>query len=138
LIVDGSAVLAVLRAEAGFDRYVDALARAAAPLISAGTYVEVAAEVDSVGDPVLSGRLEDLLVAARVRIEPVSRRQAELARRAMRDFGPTSGHPAALGLGEAFAYALARDLDQPLLHATEDGIAMTGLASALGPPPPTG
>lgn len=135
LVVDGSAVLAVLRAEAGFERVVAALARAAAPVLSAGTYLQAAAVVDAAKDPVLSGRLDDLLVAARVRIEPVTRRQAELARRAYRDFGPESGHPARLALGDCFAYALARDLDRPVLAAGatrgEAGTAEAGGAGTI-------
>jgi len=133
MIVDVSAVLAVLRAEPGSEAIVDVLARAEPPLMSAGTYLAAAAEVDAVGDPVLSGRLDDLLVAARVKIEPVTRRQADLARRAWRDFGAPSGHPAALSLADCYSYALARDLDRPLLCSNGAGFSLTDVAVAGGP-----
>ena len=48
-------------------------------------------------------------------IEPVTERQARIAREAYRDFGKGSGHPARLNFGDCFAYALAKDRNEPLL-----------------------
>ena len=87
MIVDTSAFIAILRGEPDADRYVDALARAAEPLVSAGTYVETAIVVDASRDPVLSGRLDDLLGVTGVKVEPLTKRHADIARRAYRDFG---------------------------------------------------
>jgi ribonuclease VapC len=130
LIVDTSAIIAILRGEPDADRYVEALGRAAAPVVSAGTYVETAIVIDANRDPVLSGRLDDLLEVARVRVEPVTRRHADIARQAYRDFGRGSGHPAGLNFGDCFAYALARSSAQPLLFKGDD-FAHTDVASAL-------
>ncbi|HWE68130.1 MAG TPA: type II toxin-antitoxin system VapC family toxin [Acidimicrobiales bacterium] len=131
MIVDTSAIIAILRGEPDADRYVEALGRAAAPLVSAGTYLETAIVVDANRDPVLSGRLDDLIANARVGIEPVTERHAQLARQAYRDFGKGSGHPAGLNFGDCFAYALARANGQPLLFKGED-FAQTDVAPALG------
>ena len=53
-------------------------------------------------------------------IEPVTASQARIAREAYRDFGMGSGHPAGLNFGDCFAYALARELDEPLLFKGDD------------------
>ena len=120
MIVDTSAIVAILRDEPDADRYGSALAQAAEVLISAGTYIETAVVIDSNRDPVLSGRLDDLLAAAQVTVEPVTIRHAELARRAYRDFGKSSGHPAGFNFGDCFAYALSRASGKPLLYKGDD------------------
>ncbi|HVB92515.1 MAG TPA: type II toxin-antitoxin system VapC family toxin [Acidimicrobiales bacterium] len=131
MIVDTSAIIAILRDEPDADRYVNALGRATTPLISAGTYVETAMVVDANRDPVLSGRLDDLLAIARVRVEPVIERHAEIARQAYRDFGKGSGHSAGLNFGDCFACALARASGEPLLFKGDD-FAHTDVTSAMG------
>lgn len=120
MIVDTSAIVAILRGEHDADRFAEALGLATEPLISAGTYIETAAVIDANRDPVLSGRLDDLMAVAGVNIEPVTKRHAEIARHALRDFGKGSGHPAGLNLGDCFAYALARDTGKPLLFKGND------------------
>lgn len=134
MIVDTSAVVAVLRGEPDADRFVEAIGRAPVVLISAGTYVETAIVVDANRDPVLSGRLDDLLDAGRINVEPLTQRHAEIARQAYRAFGRGSGHTAGLNLGDCFAYALARDSGQPLLFKGDD-FSHTDVASALDQPP---
>lgn len=130
MIVDTSAIVAILREERDAERYMDALAHDPEPRVSAGTFIETAIVVDANRDPVLSGRLDDLLAASSVNVEPVTRRHAEIARRAYRDFGKGSGHPAGLNFGDCFAYALARATGEPLLYKGED-FSLTDVASAL-------
>lgn len=130
MIVDTSAIVAVLRGEPDADGYIAAMSQADSVRISAGTYLESAIVIDANRDPVLSGRLDDLLTAAGVSIEPVTRRQAHIARQAYRDFGRGSGHAAGLNLGDCFAYALARDSREPLLFKGGD-FAQTDVMSAL-------
>lgn len=131
MIVDTSAIIAILRREADADRYADALAAATAPRVSAGTYVETGIVVDANRDPVLSGRLDELLAVTRITVDPVTQRHAEIARQAYRDFGKRSGHPAGLNFGDCFAYALARQAGEPLLYKGED-FSHTDVASVLG------
>ncbi|MGQ0678407.1 MAG: type II toxin-antitoxin system VapC family toxin [Actinomycetota bacterium] len=120
MIVDTSAIIAILRGEEDAGLYMEALASANEVRISAATLVETAVVVDSGRDPVLSGRLDDLLDAVAMAIEPFTDKHAGIARRAYQDFGKGSGHPAGLNLGDCFAYALARSSGQPLLFKGED------------------
>jgi ribonuclease VapC len=130
VIVDTSAIVAVLRDEPDAERYILALSQEPGPRISAATYLETAVVIDANRDPVLSGRLDDLLAAAQVKVEPVTKRHAEIARKAYRDFGKGGGHPAGLNLGDCFAYALARDAREPLLFKGRD-FTETDVRSAL-------
>ncbi len=66
-----------------------------------------------------SRRFDDFFRTSRIAIESVTARQAEIARQAYRDFGK-GRHKAGLNLGDCFAYALAKDLDEPLLFKGED------------------
>ena len=72
------------------------------------------------GRIIVSRRADQLLDAAGAVIEPVTRAQAWIARAAYRDFGKGSGHPAGLDFGDCFAYALAKDLGEPLLFKGDD------------------
>lgn len=130
MIVDTSALVAIMRAEADAGQFIAALASASGPRLSAATLVETAVVVDAVGDPVLSRRLDELVDAAGVRVEPLTEEQARIARQAYRDFGKGSGHPARLNLGDCFSYALASVRGEPLLFKGDD-FAHTDLASAL-------
>ena len=130
MIVDTSAVIAILRNEQDAMSYAKAIADASIRRISAANYVEIAAVIDGSRDPVASRRLDDLLREARFVIEPVTESQARIAREAYRDFGRGSGHAARLNLGDCFAYALAKVLDEPLLFKG-DNFIHTDVASAL-------
>jgi ribonuclease VapC len=120
VIIDTSALVAILKLETDGPLYEAALAASPVNRISAGTYLEVSIVIDRAHDPLVSRRLDDILAAARIVIEPVSEGQVRIARAAYRDFGKGSGHPAGLNFGDCFAYALARDLDEPLLFKGDD------------------
>lgn len=131
MIIDTSALIAILRAEPEVDRFIDLLANEARPRMSAATLVEVAVVVDANRDPVLSRRLDELIDAAGIGIEPLTEQHAALARQAYRDFGKGSGHAASLNLGDCFSYALAFATGEPLLYTGQD-FGHTDLASASG------
>lgn len=120
MIVDTSAIIAILRDEPEAAQFARAIAGATERRISAVNYVEAAAVIDGSRDPVASRRLDDLLRAAQVRIEPVTEGQARIAREAYRDFGKGSGHPAKLNFGDCFAYALSKALTEPMLFKGAD------------------
>lgn len=120
MIIDTSALLAILRAEPEARSCADAIERAAARRISAGTFLETAIVIDSSRDPVASRRLDDLLQAANIAVEPVTKDQGQIGRAAYRDFGKGSGHPAQLNFGDCFAYALAKVTGEPLLFKGRD------------------
>jgi ribonuclease VapC len=119
MIVDTSAVIAVLRNESDAIAIGEALQRSPICRLSVVTYVEAGVVTDSNRDPVLSRRLDDLLRDVRMRIEPVTVQQAQIARQAYRDFGQ-GRNQAGLNFGDCFAYALAKDLDEPLLFKGSD------------------
>jgi ribonuclease VapC len=120
LILDTSAVVAILRDESDAERFALAIQEAHDVRVSAGTYIEIGIVMDRVGDPVVSRRTDQLLDAAGAIIEPVTREQAWIARAAYRDFGKRSGHRARLDFGDCFAYALAKDRGEPLLFKGDD------------------
>ena len=120
VIVDSSAVIAILQNEpeaAAFARLAGAAERCR---ISAANYLEAAIIIDSRRDTVAGHRLDDLLFELQIVVEPVTEQQARIARDAYRDFGRGSGHPARLNFGDCFAYALARAAHEPLLFKGED------------------
>ncbi|MGH9571672.1 MAG: type II toxin-antitoxin system VapC family toxin [Candidatus Angelobacter sp.] len=120
MIIDTSALIAILRHEPEATLYAQAIAGAAPRRVSAANYVESAAVIDGSRDPVASRRFDDLLREAEVVVEPVTTVQARLARDAYRDFGKGSGHPAKLNFGDCFAYALAKETGEALLFKGDD------------------
>jgi ribonuclease VapC len=120
MILDTSALIAVLRFEAEASEFARIIERAAQPRVSAVSYLEAGAVIDGSKDPIASRRFDELMEVAQIAIEPVTEAQARLARQAYRDFGKTSGHPAKLNFGDCFSYALAKSKGEPLLFKGHD------------------
>jgi ribonuclease VapC len=129
MIVDTSALVAILRDEPEARRFATALANAQKRRISAANFLETAIVIDGSRDPVASRLFDDLLRESRIQIETVTEEQVRIAREAYRDFGRGSGHAAALNFGDCFAYALARTSGEPLLFKGRD-FAHTGVPVA--------
>ncbi|MGH7907199.1 MAG: type II toxin-antitoxin system VapC family toxin [Candidatus Binataceae bacterium] len=129
MIVDTSALIAILRGEPEAAACARAIEIAASRRISAANFVESAVVIDASRDPVASRRFDDLVREAELVIEPVTEVQARIAREAYRDFGKGSGHPAKLNFGDCFAYALARSRSEPLLFKGDD-FAFTDITPA--------
>src|SRR5258706_9630201 len=130
MIIDSSALVAILRAEPDAARFAQALNDATQRRLSAVSFVETAIVIDGSRSPVASRALDDLIRDTRIVIEPVTEAQARLAREAYRDFGRGSGHPARLNFGDCFAYALAHATGEPLLFKGAD-FTRTNVKSAL-------
>lgn len=130
MVIDTSALVAILRDEPDAARYAHAIADAEVCRVSVASYVELGAVIDVSHDPAATRRPDELLQYAGIRIEPVDVRQGIVARAAYRDFGKGSGHAAALDFGDCFSYALAKVLGEPLLFKGHDFIH-TDVASAL-------
>ncbi|HEX3883197.1 MAG TPA: type II toxin-antitoxin system VapC family toxin [Stellaceae bacterium] len=130
MIVDASAIVAILFAEPEAVACADAIAAAGQRRISAVNFLEAAIVIDGKRDPVVSRRFDEFMNSAAISIEPVDEEQARVARAAYRDFGRGSGHPARLNLGDCFAYALARCRGEELLFKGNDFIH-TDLTPAL-------
>ena len=120
MIIDTSALIAILRAEDDASDMAHAIERARDRRISAANYLEAAVVIDGSRDPVASRRFDELVVAADLRVEPVTGEQAQIAREAYRDFGKGSGHKAGLNFGDCFAYALAKATGETLLYKGND------------------
>ena len=121
MIVDTSALIALLKEESDAPRFLRALTMSTQPKrMSAANYLEAAIVVDANRNPLLSRQLDDLIVQTQIVVEPVTREDAEIARAAYRDFGKGSGHPAGLNFGDCFAYALAKSMREPLLCKGDD------------------
>jgi ribonuclease VapC len=130
MVLDTSAVIAILTSEPGSDQLADRVAAAESLAMSAATLVEASIVMQArYGD---AGVLQlDLFVQrTNTRVHAVTHAQADLAREAFRRFGK-GRHPAALNLGDCFSYALAADLAEPLLFVGQD-FARTDLSVEEG------
>lgn len=126
IVLDTSAILAVLLGEEEAVSFRDRIDEADGALVSAGTAVELAT---------VASRNDDLFSAARafldepfISVEPLDAAQANAAGRAYRRYGK-GHHPAGLNLGDIFAYALARKANLPLLFKGGD-FARTDIEAA--------
>ncbi len=120
MILDTSALIAILRDEPEAPAMAQAIEEATERQISAANWLEAAAVIDGSKDPVASRQFDQLVEVARIMVTPVTERQARIARAAYRDFGKGSGHPAGLNFGDCFAYALAKATGEPLLFKGHD------------------
>lgn len=128
MVVDTSALLAILLGEPERYDYIALLAGADDPLISTATLVEASIVLRArTGDDGVQD-LDDLLAVAGVRPVAVDAGQAMLARTAYARFGKGRA-PAGLNFGDCFAYALARAMDRPLLFKGAD-FAQTDVKAA--------
>lgn len=135
MIVDSSAIIAIVDAEPGFDELTVALGAAPSARISAATLVEVQAVILRRNTPDVLRRVAKLLDKFAVEVMSFDAEQSRIASDAYRDFGRGSGHSANLNLGDCFSYALASSLDEPLLFVGDD-FTHTDLTPALAPPVP--
>jgi len=130
VIIDTSALIAILRAEDDASEMALAIERAQARRISAASYLETAVVIDASRDPIASRRFDELVNTAELRVEPVTHDQARIARDAYRDFGKGSGHKAGLNFGDCFAYALSKSTGEALLFKGND-FSHTDITPAL-------
>ena len=129
MIVDSSALVAILFKEADAAAMASALRDASACAVAAPTVVEAAMVAEGRAGPGMARELDDLLSAVDAEIVPFTAEHAALARDAWRRYGK-GRHPAGLNLGDCFAYALAVARDEPLLFKGED-FARTDVKAAI-------
>jgi ribonuclease VapC len=130
MIVDTSAVIAILRQEREAASFSAAIESAPVCQMSVANFLEAAIVLDRDPNPIVGRRLDDFYVQAPVVLVAVDEVQARIAREAYRDFGKGSGHAARLNFGDCFAYALAKAAGEPLLYKGTD-VSHTDIASAL-------
>ncbi|OLT37950.1 ribonuclease [Kytococcus sp. CUA-901] len=122
MIVDSSAIVAILLAEPERQVLLEAIQQAPEVAMTAASYLEVGMVVDGRGNPVLSRQYDALLEALGIEVVDTTAEQARVARAAHRDFGRGSGHPARLNFGHCLSYAAAVQDGVPLLFKGDDFI----------------
>jgi ribonuclease VapC len=133
MIVDSSAVIAILRGEPEAKAFAEAMETAPSLSMSAGTLFEASIVADGFRVPKLSARFDEIVEIPKMVIEPVTVEQARIARQAYRDYGKASGHPANLNFGDCFSYALARVKREAILFKGDDFVH-TDLRAAVAQP----
>jgi ribonuclease VapC len=129
MIVDASALLAILLNEPDGPAYRSAIAAADAASISPVNCLEVSMRLDRIWGDAAADKLDGLIDAFAISIEPIDRVQLTFAQLAFRRFGK-GRHKAGLNMGDCFAYALAKARNEPLLFKGND-FAQTDLESAV-------
>lgn len=119
MIVDTSALLAILMSEAEAPRLLEAMVAAGRPRMSAANWFEAAMAIEERGGRIASLRFDEFVRTAEIEVMPVTVAQTEAARTAWRHFGRhrQSGR---LNFGDCLAYALAKTEGDTLLFTGED------------------
>jgi ribonuclease VapC len=133
IVVDSSAVIAILFSEPSSAALVSRLGSDPDRLMSVASYLEVGTVLAGRRRSNKSRAIDDLnafLDEAGIALSPVDADQARLALQARISYGRGMGHGGLLNFGDAFSYALAKSLDAPLLFIGDD-FASTDIASAL-------
>jgi ribonuclease VapC len=129
MILDTSAVIAILAEEPDAELYIQAISKAKLSRLSAGSFLELSIVLEGQFGIEASQQCDALFRRAGVAIEPFTVEQAHVARQAFRDFGK-GRHPASLNFGDCFAYALAKVTGESLLFKGDDFVK-TDIRSAL-------
>ena len=119
MVLDTSALIAILAAEPEATALAAALAASDTRRLSAAWLLETAIVIESRHGPAGGQKLDELIHAAQIQIEPVTAEQVTAARLAYRTYGK-GRHPAGLNYGDCFSYALAKISGEPLLFKGED------------------
>lgn len=130
MIVDSSALMAIVLGEPDGKALLRTLSRTRNRKISAATWVEVHLVVESLNQhPATGDRFEDLTTRLNLEIVAIDADMAWAARRANLTYGK-GRHPARLNFGDCFSYALAKQTGEPLLLKGND-FNQTDIVSAL-------
>lgn len=116
MILDSSAVIAIVRAEAELGEFAHLIENDPAPLISAPTLLECLL----VATPARAHQVGELLHVGGVDVIPFDETHARVAAAAHLAYGKRSGSPAQLSFGDCMTYALAKVTGQPLLFKGHD------------------
>jgi ribonuclease VapC len=119
MVIDTSALIAILLDEPERRDCNEKIEADPKRLLSAASFVETALVIESRSGEAGGRELDLLLFRADVQIVPVDADQAEIARRAFRQYG-RGNHPAGLNFGDCFAYALVKTTGEPLLFKGDD------------------
>lgn len=119
MVVDTSAVLAILRNEPERRRFNEAIEADATRLMSVASFLEASMVMEARHGYEGVRDLDLFLARAEIELVPVDVHQAHIARQAFRQYGK-GRHPAALNFGDCFTYALSKTSAEPLLFKGND------------------
>jgi ribonuclease VapC len=131
MVIDTSAVLAILQDEPERRAFNEAIEAADSRSLSVASFVELSIVIEARFGAEGVGHLDRLLERAGVKVVPVDLEQGRLARQAFSRFGK-GRHEAGLNFGDCFSYALAQVLGEPLLFKGED-FSRTDVARSQAP-----
>jgi ribonuclease VapC len=132
MVIDASAVLAVLFREPEAESFLSAIIAAPARVVGAPSHLEVAMLLTARRGPTARRELDELLATVGARVAPFTEAQARLAAVAFERYGK-GRHPAGLNFGDCCSYALAKESGEPLLFKGRD-FSQTDVASAATSP----
>jgi ribonuclease VapC len=121
MVIDTSAILAILQREPERRSFVEAIESADSTRMSVASFVETSIVIESRYGAEGLRDLDRFLSRASIELIPVDREQGQLARSAFSSFGK-GRHRAALNYGDCFSYAAAIGLGEPLLCKGDDFI----------------
>jgi ribonuclease VapC len=130
IVVDASAVLAVLLREDDRDVFASALSNADHLIISVASVFECSMKVQRNSSPNQDGKVDEFLRDSGFEVLPIGLIELAVARQAFGQYGKRMGHPAQLNFGDCFSYALAKTRDLPLLFKGND-FSQTDIVAAL-------
>lgn len=119
MVIDSSAILAIIYAEPEAQTFLHLINQSDRYLLSSPGYVELSIVLGTRHSEKGVENLDRLLESLSVTIVPFTPAQARLATEAFLKFGK-GRHPAKLNMGDCFSYALAKDMEQPLLFKGND------------------
>lgn len=120
MIVDSSVLIALILQEPGHQKIGRVLRVEDTLHMSTATWVELGVVADRRLSEVNQHRLDAMIDGLGIVLVPLSVAQARRARQAHQRYGPGSGSAARLNMGDCFSYALAIELDEPLLFVGDD------------------
>lgn len=129
IVIDSSALMALLLQESDAEALLDTAARAAVVRLSAASRLELGMVAENERHGIEATEVEQLLLSLRVEVIPFDQHQLHWALECWRRYGK-GRHRAGLNLGDCFSYGLARALNAPLLFKGDD-FAATDVAAAL-------
>ncbi len=119
MVIDPSAILAILLGETDAEQMAAAIANGSPRLLSAAGLLEASIAIEARRGEDGARDLDLFIYRAGIEIVPVDAEQAEVARVAWRRFGK-GRHPAGLNYGDCFSYALAKVSGSSLLFKGDD------------------
>jgi ribonuclease VapC len=119
MVIDSSALIAILSYEPEAEGLAAAIQDDPIRLMSAASWLESAIVIEARYGPAGGHKLDELMHVAQIKIEPVTVEQAAAARLAFRTYGK-GRHPASLNFGDCFTYGLAKVSGEPLLCKGDD------------------